>query len=158
MKRLLVVLLLSFFLFSALSCTEEKAVKEDNKTEITWIEDYQLALNRAKNEDKVILINFTGSDWCKWCIKLVDEVFSHKEFADYAEENLVMLKIDFPTTFKQLPEEEQIKRQQLQQQYGVRGYPTIILADAQGKVLGQTGYQPGGPENYVNHLKEMIKK
>lgn len=157
MRKLLVIITLTFLLMTSLSCAQEKKDVDNKKYVLSWIEDYQLALDRASNENKTILINFTGSDWCKWCIKLDEEVFSHKEFVDYAEDNLVMLKIDFPTTFKQLPQEEQIKRQQLQQKYGVRGYPTILLADAEGEVIGQTGYQPGGPQKYIDHLKEMLK-
>ncbi len=157
MRKLLVIITLTFLLMTSLSCAQEKKDVDNKKYVLSWIEDYQLALDRASNENKTILINFTGSDWCKWCIKLDEEVFSHKEFVDYAEDNLVMLKIDFPTTFKQLPQEEQTKRQQLQQKYGVRGYPTILLADAEGEVIGQTGYQPGGPQKYIDHLKEMLK-
>lgn len=157
MRKLLVIITLTFLLMTSLSCAQEKKDVDNKKYVLSWIEDYQLALDRASNENKTILINFTGSDWCKWCIKLDEEVFSHKEFVDYAEDNLVMLKIDFPTTFKQLPQEEQSKRQQLQQKYGVRGYPTILLADAEGEVIGQTGYQPGGPQKYIDHLKEMLK-
>ncbi len=157
MRKLLVIITLTFLLMTSLSCAQEKKDVDNKKYVLSWIEDYQLALDRASNENKTILINFTGSDWCKWCIKLDEEVFSHKEFVDYAEDNLVMLKIDFPTTFKQLPQEEQSRRQQLQQKYGVRGYPTILLADAEGEVIGQTGYQPGGPQKYIDHLKEMLK-
>lgn len=145
MRKSIIILTMMFLLVTTISCAQEKPVLEKD-AQISWIEDYQLALNRAENENKTILINFTGSDWCKWCIKLVDEVFSHKEFVEYAEENLIMLKIDFPTTFNQLPIEEQKKRQELQQKYGVRGYPTILLTEANGTVIGKTGYQPGGPQ------------
>lgn len=158
MRKIFLILSLSLLLITSLSCAQEKALVEKDSPKLNWIEDYQMALDNASKENKTILINFTGSDWCKWCIKLDQEVFSHKEFVDYADKNLIMLKIDFPTTFQQLPQEEQVKRQQLQQQYGVRGYPTIILADAQGDVVGQTGYQPGGPDKYIQHLEKMIKK
>lgn len=157
MKKILVILSLSLLLAVSLSCAQEKRIP-DTAIGVNWIEDYDSALEQAKAENKTILINFTGSDWCKWCIKLSDEVFTKKEFVDYANENLIMLKIDFPTTFRQLPQEEQMKRQALQERYGVRGYPTILLVNFEGGVLGQTGYQPGGPQEYINHLKEIINK
>lgn len=158
MRKSIVILTVLFLMLSVFGCAQEKAKVAEASTQVDWIEDYDLALETAKAENKTILINFTGSDWCKWCIKLVDEVFSHQEFADYANANLVMLKIDFPTTFKQLPEEEQTKRMELQQKYGVQGYPTILLTNSNGDVLGQTGYQPGGPVKYIEHLKAMIEK
>ncbi len=158
MRKSILVLTMIFLLISTFSCAQEKSKVVESSNQIEWIEDYDLALEIAKAENKVVLINFTGSDWCKWCIKLVDEVFSKEEFANYATDNLVMLKIDFPTTFQQLPQEEQMKRQQLQQKYGVKGYPTILLTNSNGQVIGQTGYQQGGPEKYVEHLQKMIDK
>ncbi len=158
MRKSIVILTVLFLLLSVIGCAQEKAKVAEASNQVEWIEDYDLALETAKAENKTILINFTGSDWCKWCIKLVDEVFSHQEFADYAKANLVMLKIDFPTTFKQLPKEEQTKRMELQQKYGVQGYPTILLTNSNGDVLGQTGYQPGGPVKYIEHLKAMIER
>lgn len=158
MRKSILVLTMIFLLISTFSCAQEKSKVVESSNQIEWIEDYDLALEIAKAENKVVLINFTGSDWCKWCIKLVDEVFSKEEFANYATNNLVMLKIDFPTTFQQLPQEEQMKRQQLQQKYGVKGYPTILLTNSNGQVIGQTGYQQGGPEKYVEHLQKMIDK
>ncbi len=157
---IIIILTILFLMVSTLSCAQEKAEVTEATTDnhINWLEDYDMALEKASQENKVVLINFTGSDWCKWCIRLVDEVFSHQEFADYADKHLVMLKIDFPTTFQQLPQEEQLKRQELQQKYGVRGYPTILLTDAEGKVIGQTGYQSGGPQKYIDHLEMMINK
>lgn len=155
-----------FLLATSLSCAKEK-VKEvptpsgkvvKTIVEEMWLEDYDLALTKAKAENKVVLINFTGSDWCKWCIKLVDEVFSKPEFAAYAKENLVLLKIDFPTTFQKLPEAEQMKRNELQKKYGVQGYPTILLVNSKGDTIGQTGYQQGGPVKYNEHLEAMIIK
>lgn len=166
MKNIMLMLTLIFLLTTTVSCAKEnvkdaemidmKAAK--SMTEAEWIEDYDVALQQAGEQDKVVLINFTGSDWCGWCKKLVSEVFSKPEFADYANENLVLLKLDFPTTFKQLPQEIQAKRLQLQEKYGVKGYPTILLTDSQGDVIAQTGYQEGGAGEYVKHLQALINK
>lgn len=123
----------------------------------TWETNYAEAVTKAKKENKTLLLDFTGSDWCGWCIKLDREVFSKKEFQAYAQENLVMVKLDFPRR-KQLPEAEQTQNQKLAGKYGVQGLPTILLLDKNEKLLLQTGYQRGGPEKYVKHLEAAIKK
>ena len=110
---------------------------------------------KAKEEGKPILMDFTGSDWCGWCIKLKKEVFSKHAFIDYSNEHLILMTVDFPKTKKQ---EESLKDQNnmLLDTYGVNSFPTIILVDAQGKVLGETGYRRGGPELYVDHIKNLL--
>src|SRR5690554_3777402 len=146
MRNIIIVLALLLLLVPTIGCAQKKVdAKADAKTgELNWIEDYDLALQTANNEDKIVLINFTGSDWCGWCKRLVAEVFSKPEFATYAKKNLVLLMLDFPSNFKELPANVQKERQQLQEKYKVRGYPTILLTNAQGEVIGQTGYQAGG--------------
>jgi len=122
-----------------------------------WITDYQAAIKFAKETNKPILINFTGSDWCGWCIKLVNEVFSKAEFEAYAKENLILLKLDFPRSIPQSAELKQ-QNQSLQKKFGITGYPTIILIDQNEKEIGRSGYQQGGPVAYVNHLKQILLK
>jgi protein disulfide-isomerase len=158
MKNSIIILTVLFLMFSAIGCAQEKTKVAKDEFQFEWLVDYDQAFQIAKEQNKTVLIDFTGSDWCHWCIKLVDEVFSKAEFANYANDNLVMLKIDFPTTFKELPQEEQAKRMKLQEKYGVKGYPTIMLVNADGTVIGQTGYQEGGPVKYVEHLQKMINK
>ncbi len=121
-----------------------------------WIEDYAAALKFSQELSKPILVNFTGSDWCSWCIKLSNEVFSKPAFMNYAKENLILLKLDFP---RNIPQSANIKaqNQEAQRKYGIRGYPTIVLIDALEREIGRAGYQPGGPENYVKLLESMIK-
>jgi len=122
-----------------------------------WVTDYAEAVKQAKKEDKKLLLNFTGSDWCGWCIRLDKEVFSQAEFKEYAEENLVLVKLDFPKR-KELPEDEKAQNNELAQKYGIRGFPTIILLDSEEKLVGQTGYQRGGAAAYVKHVEAMINK
>ncbi|CAM2007672.1 thioredoxin family protein [Acanthopleuribacter pedis] len=121
-----------------------------------WITDYNQALEIAKRENKVILINFTGSDWCGWCKRLDREVFSKDTFDDYAEEKLVLLKVDFPK-YSKLPQEQMVQNDKLASRYRIRGFPTILMIDAKEQVLLTTGYRPGGPLDYVQHLDEKIK-
>jgi protein disulfide-isomerase len=121
-----------------------------------WDDDYDKALAKGKQEKKLVLLDFTGSDWCGWCIKLDKEVFSKKEFKDYAKENLVLVEVDFPNS---KPQSRKLKEQneKLQSQFGVKGFPTIIVLNGDGKKVGELGYQEGGPEPFVAKLKAMQK-
>jgi len=121
-----------------------------------WQTNLEKAIETAKKENKSILVDFTGSDWCGWCIKLKDEVFSQKAFQDFAAASLVLVEIDFPKR-KELPEDVAKYNRQLAEKYGIQGFPTIILLDKDGNLVAQTGYVEGGAENYVTHLKTELK-
>ena len=121
-----------------------------------WETDLEVAKKRAKDENKQILADFTGSDWCGWCIKLKKEVFDQPEFQEYAKKHLIMLELDFPRK-KELPAKEKEQNDKLSEEFKVEGFPTILLLNARGKELGRTGYQEGGPVKYVEHLKELLK-
>lgn len=121
-----------------------------------WETDMEVAKKRAKDEKKEILVDFTGSDWCGWCIKLKKEVFDKPEFQEYAKKHLVMLELDFPRK-KELPAKEKEQNEKLSQEFQVEGFPTILLLKASGKEIGRTGYQEGGPVKYIEHLKELKK-
>ena len=101
------------------------------------------------------MVNFTGSDWCKWCFKLSDEVFSQDEFKEYADENLVLVKVDFPE-HKEQSNQTKMYNQSLAQKFGVEGFPTIIIINSEGRMVAKTGYQEGGPINYINHIKSFL--
>jgi protein disulfide-isomerase len=122
-----------------------------------WDDDYEKALAKAKAEKKLVVLDFTGSDWCGWCIKLDEEVFSKKEFKDYAKENLVLVEVDFPQQ-KKLSKKVKEQNEKLQAEHQVKGYPTIIVLNSEGKKVGQLGYQPGGPGPFVAKLKELKEK
>lgn len=124
--------------------------------EAVWMTDFDAAKAKAKAEKKVLLLNFTGSDWCGWCIKLDKEVFSQKEFIDYAAENLVLVTVDFPRK-KKLDEALTKQNEKLSEKYEVSGFPTIGLVKPSGSEIAQTGYQEGGAAKYVEHLKKLIK-
>ena len=122
-----------------------------------WLTDFDEAKKQAEKEDKAILMDFTGSDWCGWCIKLDKEVFSKKEFLDYARKNLVLVEVDFPRK-KEIPEATKKQNAKLAKKYKIEGFPTIVLTDAKGKKFAKTGYQEGGPKAYVKHLGELLEK
>ncbi|MBN1780730.1 thioredoxin family protein [bacterium] len=121
-----------------------------------WTDDFNAAKAGAKSSGKYIFLNFSGSDWCKWCIKLSDEVLSKKAFLDYAEDNLVLVIADFPRSKKQ-SDALKSQNESLLKKYKVRGFPTVVILDPQGNMVVQTGYREGGPEAYVSHVKEVIK-
>lgn len=121
-----------------------------------WYTDWESAAKASKASKKPILINFTGSDWCGWCIRLKDEVFNTKEFKTWTDKNVVLLEIDFPRG-KELPAAAVKKNEALAQKYGVEGFPTIIFADHSGKTLGRYGYDEGGPKVWTKKAQEMLK-
>ena len=132
--------------------TSDKAVTAEKTA---WLTSFDDAKAEAAKRKVPILADFSGSDWCGWCIKLDREVFSKSEFKEYAGANLVLLMVDFPRSKEQSAE---VKKQnsKLSDQYQIEGFPTVLLLDAQGKELARTGYQPGGAAAYVAHLKSLI--
>ena len=110
-----------------------------------WETDYDKALAKAKAENKHVLLDFSGSDWCGPCIDLRKRVFSSKEFTAYAAKNLVLVEIDYPQRKKQSAELKK-QNEELGHQYGIdeKGFPTIVLLDPAGKVIREfTGYDGG---------------
>lgn len=123
-----------------------------------WMTDFAAAKEKAAKEDKKMLVDFTGSDWCGWCIRLNKEVFVHEEFKKGVADKFVLVEIDFPKDKSNISEATQKQNSELKNLYSVRGYPTILLLDAEGRPFAQTGYQKGGPENYVTHLDGLLEK
>ncbi len=120
-----------------------------------WLTDLDAAKKQAAAEKKDILIDFTGSDWCGWCIKLDKEVFSTAAFK--AQKDFVLVSLDFPRR-KELPADQKAKNEALAKAWGIQGFPTIVLANAAGEPYATTGYKPGGPETYLAHLADLRKK
>lgn len=123
-----------------------------------WISDFAAAKKEAADSKKDLLIDFTGSDWCGWCIKLNKEVFSHEPFKVGVKDKFVLVELDYPRDKSKLTEETIKQNEELGKKYEIAGYPTILLCDASGKPYAATGYQEGGPEKYVTHLDELIGK
>ena len=121
-----------------------------------WMTDFEKAKEVAKEKNLPILIDFSGSDWCGWCIKLDKEVFSQQDFKDYAKDNLVMVLADFPSDKSKQSAELQKQNEQLAKEFGVKGFPTVYLLNAEGKAVAKTGYEPGGPEAYIANIKKLL--
>jgi protein disulfide-isomerase len=138
----------------AQSWMKKEAAPEKSKG---FIENFDEAKKEAAAFKQPIFAFFTGSDWCGWCMKLRSEALDTKEFEKFAADNLILFEADFPRGKKQ---SSSVKKQNeaLAAKYGVKGYPSVFLLDADGKELGQTGYQKGGAEAYVKHVKQLLEK
>jgi thioredoxin-related protein len=141
----------AFGLLIAMALTQVRAEEQ-------WLTDVPKAEAKAKAEKKLVMLDFTGSDWCGWCIKLHKEVFSTPEFNEYAKKNLVLVVVDFPTPKVPQPAELKKANQALQEKYGIEGYPTIIVLDGNGKQVGKLGYNPGGPKAFIAELEKVKKQ
>jgi protein disulfide-isomerase len=118
-----------------------------------WLTDLDEAKKVATKENKPILVDFTGSDWCGYCIKLHAEVFDKPEFEAFAKD-YVLVELDFPNK-KPQPADVKAKNREIQQKFAVTGFPTILLIDAKsGEAYGrESGYGPGtGPKAYLEKL------
>ncbi len=131
--------------------------------ELVWYTDMAQASEYAAKEKKPLLMFFTGSDWCGWCIRLQKEVFKTGEFKRWASENVILVELDFP---RRTPIDQKLKAQnyQLQSMFQVRGYPTIWFANPhvndQKQInltrLGSLGYVAGGPGKWISKASAML--
>lgn len=124
--------------------------------EANWLTSFDEAIKLSKKSGKPILADFTGSDWCGWCVKLKAEVFDTPQFIQWAEKNVILLELDYPRN-KPLPANLKRQNQLLSQRYGISGYPTILFLKADGSVIGKTGYVAGGPSKWVKEAVALFK-
>ena len=139
-------------LLSAFAMVRAENAAADNG----WLTNYKDALAAANTNKKIVLADFTGSDWCHFCIQLKKEVLDTPEFKKLADQKLVLLEVDFP---QQKAQADDVKKQnqELQKKYKVSGYPTIILLDGTGKKLGQiVGYS--GKAAWMKQLNAILAK
>ena len=123
-----------------------------------WQTDYEQALATAKAAKKCVLLNFTGSDWCGPCIQMERTAFSKPAFLDYAKQNLVLVAVDYPR-LKELPEKVTKQNERLMHQYSIGGFPTVILLNPDGKILGQLGgYAGEGPAEIIAWVVKLCGK
>jgi protein disulfide-isomerase len=138
------------------------------KEQLTWHTDLDKAVSIAQKEKKPVMLFFTGSDWCGWCHRLQKEVFYQDEFKTWAKNNVILVEVDFPSrngeAFKRQTDEVRQQNNLLQQQFSVRGYPTVWFVKPEkskdGKInlaqLGQIGYVAGGAQNWINNTNSII--
>ncbi|PAW85921.1 MAG: thioredoxin [Pedosphaera sp. Tous-C6FEB] len=123
-----------------------------------WLTDLPKAQAKAKAEGKLVLVNFTGSDFCSSCMRLHKEVFPAKEFAEYAQKRLVLMEADFPMKKKQSPALKEANAA-LARQFKVDGYPTLLVLNAEGKKLGEVGFDlfDASPKDLVAAIEKVAK-
>ena len=127
--------------------------EEDNNN--LWLTDFDEAKAKALEEKKPILIDFTGSDWCGWCVKLDEEVFSQTDFLKFASDSLILVEIDFPKK-KVQSEELKVQNKALAEKYSIRGFPTVLLLSPEAELIEKTGYLSGGAKAYVSHIQSIL--
>jgi protein disulfide-isomerase len=125
--------------------------------ENSWETDFDKAQSEAKSQHKLLFINFTGSDWCGYCIRMDRDVLSKQQFKDFASKNLVLLEVDFPR-MKEQTQSLRTQNRKLAGEYGIEGFPTFVVLDSGGKrVWAWGGYYPGGPDAFVAELEKLPK-
>ena len=162
MKKIVKMFCLLLFVFAFSGCDnqvqqspEKKKIEKAEPIKSVWMTDFEKAKETAGKENKPILLVFSGSDWCSWCIKLDREVFSTSAFREWAADNIVCMLADFPAV-KDLAPDLKSQNEKLRDTYNVEGYPTVLLLKADGSVIARTGYLAGGADKYIKHLKMFI--
>jgi thioredoxin-related protein len=139
---------------SPVTTKKEKTETPSLSAKPGWLTSYEQAQKEAQEKHKLLLMDFTGSDWCGWCIMLDKEVFSKPEFKEYASKHLVLLELDFPRA-KRMPPEVTAQNERLMMKYAIQGFPTVVVFDSSGKPLGALGYQAGGPQAFIAQLEKL---
>ena len=158
MKNIVLFSLLMMFTLQGYAQTSDYKAENEG-----WYVKIDEAYAESKKTGKPILANFTGSDWCGWCKRLSASVFVKEDFKKWANENVILLELDYPRR-KTLPAEIRNQNAQLQQAFKVRGFPTVWVfnldKDAENgnfniEGLGQTGYRKSVKE-FTNDIDRML--
>jgi protein disulfide-isomerase len=157
------IILIALFLASFTFQAQEPSSSSKQAKQLDWQTDINKAISISNKTKKPMLLFFTGSDWCGWCIRLQNEVLKTPEFAAWAKKNVVLVELDFP---RRTPQSDAIKAQNngMQQAFGIQGFPTIYFATAKMKEgkpsftgIGNTGYVAGGPAAWLAVADGILK-
>lgn len=129
---------------------------EKSQSRVQWLTDMDEAEKAARAQGKDIFMLFTGKDWCTPCQKMDKEVFSRKEFLDYASTHLILVELDFPQHEGLITPQQLAHNEKWKARFPINGYPTVFLTDASANRYGQTGIQEGGAPNYIEFM-QMLK-
>lgn len=124
-----------------------------------WLTDYNQAKVNAASTHKLILISFSGSDWCGPCIRMKNEIFSKENFEAYADDHLVLVRADFPRAKKNQLSKDQVKMNELlAEKYNKGGkFPLTVLVNSEGKVLKEwDGYPNETPSKFVDEISSIV--
>ena len=129
------------------------------KGEDNWLTNYDEAKAKAQKENKTLMLYFAGTDWCKPCILLKRQIFETQEFEDFANDNLVIVMLDFPRLKKnKLPKEQITHNEALAEKYNQEGsFPLVVFTDTNGKVLDKSGFKSDGATAYIKYVKSIMK-
>ena len=159
MKKLALTL---FLVLGSLTIQAQGSSESEQAKQLTWQTDLNKAIEFSKKTKKPLLLFFTGSDWCGWCMRLQKEVFKTPEFEKWAKDNVVLVELDYPRRTPQ-PAEIQKQNMELQQTFAVQGYPTVWFVNAtrkEGKIylekLGSTGYVAGGQRAWLASADQIL--
>ena len=133
------------------------AVFAKTSTPEGWLDDYDAALKKAAAENKYVVVDFSGSDWCGWCKRLDKEVFATDTFLKAAAEKYVLLMVDSPEDDSLLSDQAKAQNPKLVEKFGIEGFPTVVVLDSKGEEICRLGYEKGGPTNYIAKLDEEIR-
>jgi thioredoxin-related protein len=125
-------------------------------TTVTWLGNFNTAMEEAARSHKLIVVNFSGSDWCGPCIRLRKEILESATFTDYAAQHLILVRADFPRQKKNQLSKAQVKlNEALADKYNPDGkFPYTLLVDEHGSILkAWDGYPDETPEQFVNQIK-----
>jgi thioredoxin-related protein len=143
--------LLSFLVLTTLALNLQAGPK--------WLTDFEAVKQQAQKENKAILMDFTGSDWCPPCKALKKNVLDKPGFEKFAGEKLVLMELDFPNDKSKVTKAVADSNAKLSKQFKIEGYPTIIVLDKDGKELGRmVGYDGETPADYIKKLEAFIAK
>lgn len=152
------------YFFTIISCAfmnaQENIPEIVSHNSINWEEDFSKAISISKSEGKLVLIFFTGSDWCSPCKMLVADIFESEKFKEFSEEKFVLYEADFPRNKSLVTSSQKVNNLSLKNKYGVNSYPTIIIIDSKGKELGKMkGYNLMRDTSYhYSFFKSTLKK
>ena len=147
--------LAKLLLFCLIGLTTSLALRAHSSS--AWRSTLAEAQTAAHAENKLILVHFSGSDWCGWCMKLRKDVFQKPEFLQYASNNLVLLAVDFPKR-KNQPVSTQQANQELARRFQVEGFPTLLVLDASGRRIGVLGFADGGSKAFIRELEKLVEQ
>jgi protein disulfide-isomerase len=158
-KTLTTVILfaLAIGLFGGLVASSKQGARTSSPAQSAWITDYKKGQVEAKASHKLVLVNFTGSDWCGYCVQLDRAILSQPQFKDYANRNLVLVEIDFP---RRKPQSVETRKQnaELAEHYQVEGFPTLIVLNGDGKTVWRyDGLYTGGLAAFLAELDKARK-
>ena len=162
-----ILLIVGVFFWLSERSTSVTKISEDRATatlpaSMAWKTDYKKAQEEAKASHKLVLLNFTGSDWCGWCTQLDRVILNQQQFKDYASKNLVLVVIDFPRrngpAWKGQSVELKKQNMELAEKFNVEGFPTLVVLSPEGKTVWRyDGYYDGGLAAFLAELDKARK-